>query len=282
MPADFSRLGTQGQVYLANQLYRPLTYHPPDWMKFQISQSPQAGTPWAYSLYTATASVAAQGLQEIICWPQDNSLLDVFAYDRKSTELIDKPLAPFATINVGAGNVTGAVTYVVTFVTARGETEGGFVSNSVSPSSQQVDLTNIPVWWGRDVTSRKIYRTLGDAPNGGWFLVTTLADNKTTTYTDNIADGALGAEVPDESAAVSGLELFPSEFHESALFDGLQYLLAQGQGDNRDDRFYLQWDRAVQRQWEEIQQGQNQINAFPPFPGFNSGNGIWARWTPPS
>ncbi len=281
MPGDFSRMGTTGQVYLKDQLYRPLSYKAPDWMKFQISQSPQLGTPWAYTLYSSTPSIAAQGLQEIICWPQDNSPLDVFAYDKKSTELIDHPLAPFATLNAVAGNLVGTYTYLVTFVTARGETEGGFISNAVTAASQRIALSAIPTFFGRTVTSRNLYRTTGADPTQH-LLLGALADNFTTTFADNVVDGSLGAASPGVVGAVSGLELFPEQFHESALFDGLQYLLAQGQGDNRDDQFYLQWNRAVQRQWEEIQQGQNQINAFPPFPGNAGGHSVWSRWSPPA
>jgi len=280
LPSDFNAMGTQGQVYIQGQLYRPLSYKPPDWIKFQIQNSPQNGTPWAYSLYAETPSVQAQGLQEIVCWPQDNSVLDVLVYDRKMFELIDHPLAPNAVLNVSAGNVNGPVSYVVTFVTARGETEGGFVSQTVVPTSQQVDLSAIPTWWGRTVTSRKIYRT--DAGGVQHKLLTTLSDNLTTTFTDNIADGSLGADVPLPAVSVSGLEIFPEDFHESAMYEGLQYYLGRGQGDNRDGRFFQEWTRAVQRQWEEIQQGQNVINAFPAFPGFSGGNAVWGRWTPPS
>lgn len=280
MPTDFSRMGTEGQIYLQGQRYRPLTYKPPDWIKFKIENSPQTGTPWAYTLYSTTPTVAAQGLQEILCWPTDNSTLNVQVYDKKPFELIDHPLAPNVVVNVAAGLLSGAYTYAVTFVTSRGETEGGFISASVSPSSQQVDVSDIPVWWGRTVTSRKLYRTEGGGLQHK--LVTTISDNLTTTFTDNIADGALGVEMPSPAAGVSGLEVFPEEFHESALFEGLQYYLARGQGDNRDDRFFIEWSRAVQRQWEEIQQGQNVVNAFPAFPGFASGHPVWSRWVPPS
>jgi len=279
LPADFQAVGTQAQFYIQGQLYRPLSFKPPDWVKFQIQNSPQTGTPWAYSLYTETPSVQAQGLQEIVCWPQDNSTLDIRVYDRLLVELIDHPLAPFATVNPAAGLLNGAVSYVVTFVTSRGETEGGFVSNTVSPANEQVDLTDIPTWWGRTVTSRRVYRTAGGGLQHK--LVTTIADNLTTSFTDNVADGALGVDVPLPVAAVSGLEVFPTDFHESALYEGLQYFLARGQGDGRDDRFFMEWKRAVQRQWEEIQQGQNTINAFPAFPGFMGGHPVWGRWVPP-
>ena len=97
-----------------------------------------------------------------------------------------------------AGVLTGTYQYAVTFVTAIGETSvivGNIASTSISPSAQQVSLTNIPVSADATVTSRKIYRT----PAGGDFsslkLLTTIANNTATTYTDNTADGSLGANM---------------------------------------------------------------------------------------
>lgn len=100
-----------------------------------------------------------------------------------------------ATVAVGAAGVlTGAYYYVVSFVTASGETDAVINSASVSPSSQQVNLTAIPTGTVGLVTARKIYRTTaGENANGPYYLVTTLADDVTTTYTDNTADGSLGA-----------------------------------------------------------------------------------------
>ena len=66
----------------------------------------------------------------------------------------------------------------------------------VSPSSQQVNLSAIPTSTDTAVTSRKIYRTKADDENYLMQLVTTINDNTTTTYTDNVADGSLGANAP--------------------------------------------------------------------------------------
>ena len=97
-----------------------------------------------------------------------------------------------------AGVLTGAYKYRVTFVTAIGETEGGTVSSTVNPSSQQVSVTAMPTG-PSGVTSRKLYRTL--AGGSTYKLLATIADNSTTTYADNIADGALGATAPTDTSA---------------------------------------------------------------------------------
>jgi len=279
LPTDFSRMGTQGKVYIQGQLYRPLTYKPPDYLKFQIQNTPQTGTPWVYTLYGKTAL----GIPKILTWPQDNSTLVVLGYTKRMPELIDAPLAPVLTAASGGALAPGARTGSVTFVTADGETEGGFVSASASTSGSNLQYawTAIPTWWGRTVTSRKLYRTLAGGLQRK--LVTTLSDNLTTTYTDNIADGALTTNEPLPAAAVTGVEVFPEQFLESALYDGLVFLLARTQGDNRDQVFSMEWKRAVQRQWEEIQEGQGEINVVGrPFPGFAGGHPVWSRWSVPS
>ena len=109
------------------------------------------------------------------------------------------PTAPtVALAGTGAGNVeNGAHRYRVTFVTADGETDGGTISAAVTVADKTVNgkvaLTAIPLG-GSAVTSRKLYRTA--AGGSTYLLLATLADNTTTTYTDNIADASLGAAAP--------------------------------------------------------------------------------------
>lgn len=110
------------------------------------------------------------------------------------------PTAPNAVVNVAAGNLTGLYEYVVTFVTAAGETEIGAESVGVNPAAQKVDLTAIPLG-GAGTTSRRIYRQKNGS--GVWNLVTTIADNVTVIYTDNIADGGVGGNPPLISTAES-------------------------------------------------------------------------------
>lgn len=98
----------------------------------------------------------------------------------------------------GAGNVNNGVhRYLATFVTASGETQAGTISSPVTVADKtvngKVSLTAIPIG-GAVVTARKIYRTAADAST--YLLLATIADNTTTTYTDNIADSGLGAAAP--------------------------------------------------------------------------------------
>lgn len=64
----------------------------------------------------------------------------------------------------------------------------------------QVAVTGIPIG-GTGVTSRKVYRTAAGASQ--LKLLTTIANNTATTFTDTTADGSLGANIP--TSDTSGL-----------------------------------------------------------------------------
>lgn len=95
----------------------------------------------------------------------------------------------------GAGNLNGTYYWRVTFVTADGETEAGPYVGPTALSSRQAALTSIPLG-PPGVTSRRIFRSTGSGSQYDVRLVATIADNTTTTYTDNVADGSLGAQAP--------------------------------------------------------------------------------------
>lgn len=102
-----------------------------------------------------------------------------------------------ATVATGAaGALTGAYQYKVTFVydsDASHESTASSASSVVNPAAQKVDLSSIPTGGASSgVTSRRIYRTKA----GGtlFYFLTTIADNTTTTYTDNAADSTLTSE----------------------------------------------------------------------------------------
>lgn len=105
------------------------------------------------------------------------------------------PVAP--TVSLGAAGVlTGVYRYRYTFVSAAGESPGGTVSATVSPSAQQVSIIAIAAGLANVVTGRNLYRTAAGGAAGTEKLVATIADNTTTTFTDNLADGSLGANYP--------------------------------------------------------------------------------------
>lgn len=119
---------------------------------------------------------------------------------------VSPPGAPTVAVNTTAGNLTGNYQYAIAFVTgywqgpqgsgtfhSKGNTGGGTASTTVSPNAQQVNLTNIPTG-GTGVYQRIIYRTQANGTT--FYYLATLADNTSTTYTDNTADSGLGAQMP--------------------------------------------------------------------------------------
>ena len=63
-------------------------------------------------------------------------------------------------------------------------------------ANQKVTLTSIPVSSDAQVNQRKIYRTTADGATFYWLA--TISDNTTTTYVDNLEDGALGSEASED------------------------------------------------------------------------------------
>jgi len=95
-------------------------------------------------------------------------------------------------------------------------------SNTTGTAVQRIPVTNIPIG-PPGVTSRKLYRRFNGA--GTFKLVTTIANNSGTTYTDGVANSALGASalttataignqiratIPTGAAAVTAREIYMS------------------------------------------------------------------------
>ena len=72
-------------------------------------------------------------------------------------------------------------------------------SNTTGTAVQRIPVTNIPIG-PASVTARKLYRRFNGA--GTFKLVTTLANNSTTTFNDSVANAALGADALGTATAV--------------------------------------------------------------------------------
>lgn len=118
--------------------------------------------------------------------------LDIYNGNIETT-VTATPTAP--TVALGAAGVlNGTYQYCVSYYDANGETRCSAVSSTASPVSQQVTVT-IPTS-SETVTGRKIYRSLTAAfseatGHAKLYLVTTIADNSTTSYSDNSSDAAI-------------------------------------------------------------------------------------------
>lgn len=259
VPNDFNSFGTHGRVFVSG-IQQEVTYKPSDELFSLLVLSPSQG----YPLYYTLADKDGLGVPKVYCWPTNGSTLLLKRYDRRMPELIDIPIAPAVELDETTGLLTGTYKYRVTFVTPTGETEGGVISDEVETALEQVSLSAIPVSEARSVTSRKIYRTVG----GGliYKLLTTLADNVTTTYQDNIADASLGANCPTPATATfTGLEVMPADFHESVIMTGLREACAGSAGDPREASYTDQWMRKMRSVWRNQSPGQNQAQIMPVY-----------------
>jgi len=123
-----------------------------------------------------------------------------YVTDPTTPTLITAPSTAPTAVAGAAGNPNGVYRYAVTFVNGTtqnlGETGAGTSETGTTTlTSQQGSLTSVPVG-PAGTTKRNIYRTLAAGGVGTEKFVGTIADNSTTTFTDNIADGSLGANIP--------------------------------------------------------------------------------------
>jgi hypothetical protein len=117
-----------------------------------------------------------------------------FGYTNFKFKQENTPAAPTVADSGVAGNPNGTYRYKIVFVTALGNT-GSYanLSSQIVVASKQIDLSSIPVGTTGVVTSRQIYRNA--TGSNIYKLVATIADNTTTTYRDNVADGSLGGTI---------------------------------------------------------------------------------------
>lgn len=153
--------------------------------------------------YTAGRSVGAaflpyalylgDGLKQNVRW--DGSTIKQVA--------CSQPGSGTTAVASGSGSLTGVYTYKVTFTSADGhDSQASAQSANINASgNSQFNLTNIPTApAGEDCTGRRLWRTI----NGGtdWYLVATISDNTTTTYTDTTADASVDTSLAVDASVV--------------------------------------------------------------------------------
>lgn len=105
---------------------------------------------------------------------------------------IDGPGTASCSASAGsAGAPRGTYRYRYTYVITTGsvvlsESPWSDASDPLTVDNQQIVVTGITTSSNTDVTGRKLYRTTNNGAE--YYLVTTLADNSTTSYTDNASD----------------------------------------------------------------------------------------------
>lgn len=118
----------------------------------------------------------------------------------KMKQVVGSIAAPAGALAAG-GSLTISVIYkwAVTFVDDLGQesTPGAQVSLTPTTGNQTGSLTAIPLGPAPLTTKRRVYRTAGGGSQ--LKLVGTINDNTTTTFSDGVADGSLGANAPTTS-----------------------------------------------------------------------------------
>lgn len=110
------------------------------------------------------------------------------------------------TLAVAAGTTLGIGTYQyhMTFVDSTGgeSAQGAVASITTTSGNQAVNLSALPLG-PTGTASRNIYRSAVGLSNA--LLLTTIADNTTTTYADTTADASLGTQTPPAHPFFGGL-----------------------------------------------------------------------------
>ena len=150
------------------------------------------------SVFTAGTRVDMQMYQDIAFFGNGNT-----PYKYNGTEWtrhgIPQPNSiPTVTTAGTAGNPNGDYQYKISYVNSYVvEGDVSTFTGTIAASSEVITLSSIPVAPASyGVDARKIYRT--EAGGTTFKLVTTISDNTTTTYSDDTADGSLGADAPTD------------------------------------------------------------------------------------
>ena len=177
-----------------------------------LSGGPTAGTTLKYAITidsgggaeTAPSSIVtitSTGNSPTISWVITSDMRGNYVIVYRSDDggstwaSVTQTASPYAS-NQATGGTTTVTDFVVSFTGGTALTSGGTLAIA------QVNLTGIAIG-PSGVTSRKVYRTV--AAGSQLKLLTTIANNTATTYTDSTADGSLGANVP--TGDTSGLSM---------------------------------------------------------------------------
>jgi len=265
-PVDFNNFGTEGQVWLPD-VRRRLHWMEPKAMDQARQANPSSqGDPTHYTL----KSQSAVGIRNLDVYPTPGRsvTLSLLNYAKRLPPLIDSPTAPGVAATI-AGPLTGSWQYRITFVHADGETDGGAASAIIPAAGNKVSLTQIATSPSRAVTDRYIYRTLDGNYDAYWFDWA-MGDNLTTFYDDDVDDAFLGTAMPTLDLAVTGMEVFPEDFHELIFTEGLIAMLKANVKSAPIEMFNQSWKANVRRMWAD-QRADRHVSQV--MPAYGSGGG---------
>lgn len=131
---------------------------------------------------------------------------------------VPAPTTTMTVVSGAAGNLAGDYLYKSVFVNSAsvwGNVSPATATFTATSSGGQNVLSAIPVApQSHGVSSRRIYRT--DAGGTTYKFIATIADNTTTTYTDNIASSAAGVTAPTDNGEPPVYSV--CTYHQNRLF----------------------------------------------------------------
>jgi hypothetical protein len=153
------------------------------------------------SLFTGGVRVAAAEYQDHIFFGNGNAEPHKWNGTDYTRHGVPAPTATHsvASNTTSTGVLTGDYRWKVTYInSALAEGDLGPVPTTLTVTSAEVLITSLPIApQSFGVNQRKIYRTV--TSGAAYKLVTTINDNTTTTYDDNIADADLGVAAPTDN-----------------------------------------------------------------------------------
>jgi hypothetical protein len=153
--------------------------------------------PSAQSLWTAGVRVAGVNYANQVFFSNGNTpyKYNGSAWTRHG---VPAPNSEPTAASAATGPLTGGYRYKITFVNSYSvESDANTATATLTAASATIGLTSLPlapVSFG--VNARYIYRT--EAGGTSYKRVGTIADNTTTTFTDSVADSALGVAAPSD------------------------------------------------------------------------------------
>lgn len=170
----------------------------------------------AQSVFTAGARVGAINYESYLFCGDGQAI----PYKYNGTDWTRHGVYPATTTHTAAtssnGTLTGAYRYKVAFVNSSTvQSDVGPANATFTATAESILVSSIPVApQSYGISSRYLYRT--EAGGSTYRLLTTINDNTTTTYVDNISDSALGATAPTDQGVPPTYDVI--EYHQDRLF----------------------------------------------------------------
>jgi hypothetical protein len=169
----------------------------------------------AQSVFTAGVRVGAAQYQNHIFFGNGGSIPYKYNGTNFTRHGVYPPTTTATVSSQNTGVLTGDYVYKVTNVNSQSvESDVGPASTTFTAASATMRVTLPTFAASYGVNARRLYRTV--AGGTAFKRVTEIADNTTTTYDDNTADGSLGTAAPTDNGVPPNYSVII--YHQNRLF----------------------------------------------------------------